>query len=270
MIHMSDLNTSTFLLKHSKYIKDYCRHLIGKGVCNFVHDITYGDGEISMLVTEPAILSFYHKNQIPVACTDESGRILDEGIYTDTVLNEYYKECAKLFSILRNAGQTIGLSYGKNSLHIVTREQDCQHLYSIFFDLSTPEFIHYVINNGAFLQDTIDNYNLFAKDIILEAKDDKNRITLPTSKESFLKDTPANDEVYKQICLIHKHSLLPIHLSKQQSLCFRLLATGKSSKEISKYMNISPRTVEYYLEIIRKKLGCNSSKELVFSYADQI
>lgn len=44
------------------------------------------------------------------------------------------------------------------------------------------------------------------------------------------------------------------------------LAQGKTTKQIAIIMNLSPRTIEYYCEMLRKELGCASSKELIVHY----
>lgn len=73
----------------------------------------------------------------------------------------------------------------------------------------------------------------------------------------------------KDRVLFHKLSHLPIHLSEQQAVCLRLLANGKSSKEIARDMNISYRTVEGTLAKVMELLGCSSSKELIVLYHDK-
>ncbi|WP_058476189.1 shikimate kinase [Legionella steigerwaltii] len=73
----------------------------------------------------------------------------------------------------------------------------------------------------------------------------------------------------KDMVLFHKSSHLPIRLSEQQAVCLRLLAQGKSSKEIARDMNISYRTVEGTLAKTMELLGCSSSKELIVLYHDK-
>ena len=72
------------------------------------------------------------------------------------------------------------------------------------------------------------------------------------------------------ISVFHKHTGLPIQLSPQRSQCLFHLLQGKSTKEIARAMNLAFRTIEHYLEFIRKELGCRSSKELILSYTHQI
>lgn len=69
--------------------------------------------------------------------------------------------------------------------------------------------------------------------------------------------------------LFHKNLGVPIHLSSQQAICLKLLAQGKTSKEIARDMNISYRTVEKYIARTMEILGCASSKELIALYHGQ-
>ncbi|MCW8386260.1 LuxR C-terminal-related transcriptional regulator [Fluoribacter dumoffii] len=73
----------------------------------------------------------------------------------------------------------------------------------------------------------------------------------------------------KDIVLFHKLSHSPVRLSEQQAVCLRLLAQGKSSKEIAKDMDISYRTVDGTLAKTMELLGCSSSKELIVLYHEK-
>lgn len=73
----------------------------------------------------------------------------------------------------------------------------------------------------------------------------------------------------KDFILFHKTQYIPVHLSEQQARCLKLLAQGKSSKDIASKLNISHRTVEEYIAKIIEQLGCSSSKELIALYHDQ-
>ena len=69
--------------------------------------------------------------------------------------------------------------------------------------------------------------------------------------------------------IFHKLLHIPVHLTKQQAISLKLLAKGKSSKEISRDMNISYRTVEGTIAKTMELLGCTSSKELIALYHSQ-
>lgn len=72
------------------------------------------------------------------------------------------------------------------------------------------------------------------------------------------------------LSLIHKDTHETLTLAQQQSKCLMLLIAGYSSKQIANKLGLSSRTVDYYLQHIRKILGCASSKEMITTYYSQI
>ena len=54
-----------------------------------------------------------------------------------------------------------------------------------------------------------------------------------------------------------------VKLSKQQYRCLYFLSHGMTYKEIAREMTLSPRTVEYYMEAIRKKTNLKTKSKLV-------
>jgi DNA-binding CsgD family transcriptional regulator len=262
-----------FSLTATKFIQETCKPLQRNALTNFMHDITFTKGQISMLVSDERVFLFYYNNKIPTLCTDDSGRTLDAGIYLNKTLENTRKDCSVLMPLLVKVGKQFGQNYGKNSLHIVTRENDCQHLYSLFFDLEENDFLHWVVNNGSFIEDFIHAYNVAAKDIVLEAKADENRIILPTFSQfasSMQLDDKSLSKNMPSLKVIHKSLHQPVHLSHQQAKCLLLAVKGNSVKKIALEMQLSHRTVEHYLEKIRRLLGCSSIKELIVSYGEQL
>jgi shikimate kinase len=73
----------------------------------------------------------------------------------------------------------------------------------------------------------------------------------------------------KDFAFFHKHTHKLIHLTEQQARCFKLLAQGKSSKEIARDMHLSHRTVDWNFANIMELLGCSSSKELIVLYHER-
>ncbi|MBY0280630.1 MAG: helix-turn-helix transcriptional regulator [Alphaproteobacteria bacterium] len=56
-----------------------------------------------------------------------------------------------------------------------------------------------------------------------------------------------------------------VTLTKRESECLKLLGTGKSAKEVAAVLQISPRTVECYVNQIKEKTGCYSKSKLLKS-----
>jgi DNA-binding CsgD family transcriptional regulator len=234
-----------------------------------IHDITFGHGQISILTPSIEIVEFYDNTKTPLIYTDQSGRFLKEGIYLNKVVESQYPQYSKLKQLFLETGRKNNLNYVENYIHYVVKEVDCQHMYSLFFDLPYNDFLHFVVNNGHFLKETIENYYHQARDIILESKAIENRMILPNMNDLFTSSESVNKNV-DYVCLLHKNTSLPIHLSPQRSQCLLYLVQGKTVKEIARAMNLSPKTIEHYLELLRKELGCKSSKELIIFYAEQL
>lgn len=53
-----------------------------------------------------------------------------------------------------------------------------------------------------------------------------------------------------------------IHLSKRELECLMNTLRGMTSKETARTLNISPRTVEFYLLNARRKISCKNNKDL--------
>lgn len=64
------------------------------------------------------------------------------------------------------------------------------------------------------------------------------------------------------IHFIHK-KLIDIELTQREEECLFYIVRGKSAKMIGKILNISPRTVEGYIESLKHKLNCTNKTDLV-------
>jgi DNA-binding CsgD family transcriptional regulator len=54
-----------------------------------------------------------------------------------------------------------------------------------------------------------------------------------------------------------------IHFSQREADCVLQMLRGKSVKGIAKHTNLSPRTVEYYMKNVKRKVGCRTKFELI-------
>ncbi len=54
-----------------------------------------------------------------------------------------------------------------------------------------------------------------------------------------------------------------IMLSARQLQCVVLILQGKTNKQIGKLLRLSPRTIEYYLNLIKEKFGCETKNHLL-------
>lgn len=54
-----------------------------------------------------------------------------------------------------------------------------------------------------------------------------------------------------------------VSLSKKQAKCLFYLSNGRSAKEVGNLLQVSSRTVEKYIEIMKHKLDCGSTSKLI-------
>ena len=60
------------------------------------------------------------------------------------------------------------------------------------------------------------------------------------------------------------HAIVPgVTLSPQETLCLNHLMQKKTYKQVGQQLGLSHRTVEFYVNNIRRKLKCRSKKELL-------
>ncbi|CDZ76476.1 response regulator FixJ [Legionella massiliensis] len=54
-----------------------------------------------------------------------------------------------------------------------------------------------------------------------------------------------------------------VPLSPRETDCVQYYVKGKTAKEIAKYLNLSPRTVEFYISNLKEKLGVSTKSQLM-------
>ena len=239
------------------------------GISHFNHDITFGNNKMAMLTDSKELFDLYYDKQLPVICTNESGRTLDPGIYFVKSLAYEYNYIANIISVLDKKFNF------HNSLIVIEHEEACQHMFTLSSPMSEHTFLHTILNKLDNIKNFIEFYKLSLREIIKEAKKPKNQITIVNSSdfERNSNNHPLALVNIKQkdiLVLKHKDTKLNLTLSVKQSECLKLLLQSYSAKEIAKNMDLSYRTVEHYIENIRNKLNCRNIKELIINYSSQI
>lgn len=128
-------------------------------------------------------------------------------------------------------------------------------------DFQDPLFSGFYLKNICVLEHFCNYFDEKAKDLIdckdqtkLSFKQKVDFLTVPETDilaqkiDDFLRET----FIKKYTLKVDKKDVL---LSCRETECLNFLALGKTAKEIAKYLDLSPRTVEFYLQNIRKKSG---------------
>ena len=137
------------------------------------------------------------------------------------------------------------------------------------------KIIKFCINNIESLEHFILYFRDKASDLI-KVDDVENLIVLQDKK--ILAKNPLQVTHDHQTQMFNKHAEIKnfsmdtkhgvVLLSKREAECAKHLITSKTMKEIAKRMEISPRTVEHYLNNIKNKIGCWSKSELIEELSD--
>jgi DNA-binding CsgD family transcriptional regulator len=82
-------------------------------------------------------------------------------------------------------------------------------------------------------------------------------------------DNKLHNIITKPASYILTNSHSPLPLTEKQENCLFLLVRGKTIKQIAKLLNISPRTVECHLDLMKIKLNCSSKAEVIEKAIDR-
>jgi DNA-binding CsgD family transcriptional regulator len=244
--------------------KTFLSHFYIKG---FIHDITYGKGQFSILTHDKAYLKYFYENQSPGVFTDESGRVLPDGIFFTHML-PLTDEQTGLLQKFTNTFETEYL------LHIVKHEKNLQNTYSFMLHCNENQLLVFVANKLPQLRRFIAIYERQCKQDIEFVMSEKNHLVLPYSpgkvdeisvllQSCLVDEEPCHD---KDLLIPHALDNQLVKLTEQQGRCFQLLLQGRTAKDIAQAMNLSYRTIQHYTASIYERLGLESSRELIAHY----
>lgn len=175
-----------------------------------------------------------------------------------------------VFSALYHHDVWNGITFAKKSKKYVETwafagsKQDC-HL------------IKFYINNIQVLRHFIQYFNEKASALI-DCKDLKKLASFKSSIPLFQRSpvTPTCQRLQNFLANtsfgVRRKSLGNIHrcssidITKREQDCLSLIIKGRTTKEIARYLDISPRTVEYYINSLKNKIGCQYKTEILDWY----
>lgn len=150
-------------------------------------------------------------------------------------------------------------------------EKDALGLHNFGFGTAQTKIslIHPFLNNLALIKKFTDYFRKEASPMIEDAL--KNSIDISSlSGKYFYSNTTFDKEMHPitqsddLFCFNHcKSDLIAIkRLSKREKECLFWMIQGKTGREIAEKLHLSPRTIEFYFENCKNKLGCCTKSEL--------
>lgn len=236
------LKNNHFFLTSAPEIKAITKPLLSLGITYFGYSRYYNNGGRLWLCNTPENLENYYSTK--------QYRIGNTECHPST-----YQPQIALWSTLPNqlvfeSSRQLGVDHG---IFIIDPQED----YCEFFSFaSTPDnykIINTYLTHIDFLKKFSHYFKETAKDIINIGED--NKLFLPYHSNALpqINTSP----------LLTETAVLPTKLTNRQLACAKQLVKGYTVKEIAAQQNLSPRTVETYLNNIKTKLFCRNKTELI-------
>lgn len=205
----------------------------------------------------------------------------EELFYTDPYFRHPSTHRAGIFTI-----ESLGSSEFKNNNLKISNKFNL-HLPLILSEKTEDsiEFFCFAGENPDALQTLYLHHLTLLKLFAVHFKKELSRVLQEMSEESFSLIDLQGDFFYEGVKHSHSIDNQSLHdylialgkkrevqqsssLSPRERDCLKHLIHGKSAKDSAMELQLSPRTVESYLENIKNKLGCNSKRELLFIAVD--
>lgn len=254
---------------HAAHVKEIIAPLQSYGIIGLFYSRIYTDGSIVNLASNQNLTDFYFRKLF-------SGHYMDQDIEDEL----YVPEGVSLWALNLNnqiwQDMQNNFGYG-NGATLCAEHENFREIIGFYSTVDNRSINHFYINQVDMLKKMRLHFLSQSAELIQQAERDRllfQHPALPQRLEFPCRDHNNKSNIINNsissICIFHKKTGMPMQLSPQRSQCLKYLMQGKSTKEIAQTMRLASKTVEHYLEFIRRELGCRSSKELILSYANQV
>jgi DNA-binding CsgD family transcriptional regulator len=283
---MNKINRHPVLL-HASDIRDICEPLRNLNISYFAHVNIDRDGQFSAISNNPGFhkhyleKEYYHADIHLSSLSAPSRFVLWSGLECGGSSAQMQRDANEfnLYHTFTIINQDVT---GKNFYHFSTHIKDLSFNQTYLSNLDLLQmFIQHFCNNIRESQHLSASYKIKFMIVDNQAEYTVNssgslyeqRLAFlnEMSEKELITGTTINCRPKKsRIILIHNESKRPVPIPKQQMKCLDLLMEGYTGKEVARKLGLSLRTVNHYLEALRDKLGCKTSKELIALYYGQV
>lgn len=275
---LEEINLSAY--QYSEAVSDkftqICEPLFKLGVKYFNYHKIFKNGSYLIFNNHPEFLKAY-LHDIATSNISNIGPIFTETITLAMQQPQlYFMLNSDIMSFDPNQEKIIKLYYDFdiwNAFFIFKTNANFIEVYAYSMTRSDTYAYQFYLNNLHLLEHFVDYFNERATDLI----DCKDQAKLVCFKEQF--DSMAisqEDHLARKIEHFLQETQLSkrlikgknkdLTLSKREAECLEYLALGKSMKEIGKTLELSPRTIEFYLRNIKNKTGIRSKEEIIVNF----
>lgn len=236
-------------------IAEICSPLNHFDLLHFNYRRTYADGSRALLTNDPNWLTHYYDAGYANHGTFEN---IDE-IQSGYVLWQALENNATFANIFADARNNFNID---NGLTIIKK----QFNYVEFFHFGATRDNHAAVNRCLENLDGLEKFILYFRDKAAKLLACATETKLHSPIKPILLDAKQGDA-----CITHQHRYLfnkTIWLSRQETFCLFFYLRGKTIKNIAEIMRISARTIEEYINNIKKKTGLNTKYDF-FNHAEK-
>ena len=271
-------------MSHCSDIDQICKPLHSLNITYFAHVLIDKNSQFSAITNNPAFTEHYLSHQYYNADIHMAAK----GIFGEFLVWDYIERCGNSAK-MDEAAEQLGVQH---TFTITETDEQGDHYYHFANNASSNAINQVYLSNLDLLKLFIPYFkeNVQQSAVLRSAYDlkfflDEKSGEYCIQPESLLylnqrqrldylqdiisaKYSHKNTLMgYKYIVHVDTKEIIPI--PAQQAKCFLLTLQGKTTKQISAITLLSIRTIENYLQKIRKLLHCRSSKELLAKYISQ-
>ncbi len=154
-----------------------------------------------------------------------------------------------------------------NGITLTLKQPDFCEFFIFGADKNNKQMLNIYINNLELIKNFTDYFHAETTRLMKEAEQSLIQIQLKNSENQTFENIYNCDfSEIKQLFKITKPTekdILLAKLSPREIDCVELILQGKTAKEIARHLNLSYRTVEFYLNNLRQKTGSRNKFELI-------
>lgn len=261
-------NRKNFTYSNVNDVKNVCESIFKKTpIVYFNYARYYVSGRGFCLTTHPEWHEFFMRKDSFIKRVQDAVVKVDNGAFLwESKIPEVFSDANKYFKI-------------NNPIALVQHKWDFYEICSFAIGKRNTNAAEFYINN----LDVLKQFTRYFKDknfnLLKHASEEVNKFIIPkfsievddkklikcsnscfnASLSNFKKELLRDLSVEKYI--MH-NGVKDINISRQELKCFLLFLQGKTSREIGVTLQISPKTVEAHLAVVKNKLDCVTRSEL--------